>query len=926
MATYVNANLASFGGSTTNGAVAHYAKFGQYEGRAVPGGPSSGQNFTLTTSTDGSSLKGDAGTTSTAGNDTFSGSITYLISLGETAPTAASTFNLADAISGGLGIDTLNLVVDGGLDGTAVPAVTAASVSGIEIVNLRNVGAEAATTDNLTLNADNYPGITEIHSDRSISGSTLSVTNLATGATIGMKGNGVVENGDVIFAYKTATTPINIAISGGTKSLVTGIAAAAAQIHNTASGATTATIKSTGAANTVDLITLSGNASITAITIDATTDLTFGGAVAGNAQVGIVNSALSSATLTVTGAGVVDIETMGAALTTVNASANTGGLKTVMSATTTAKVTGSATANNTVTTGSVLTTGFAAAGAGAGDRLILADATHLTSVTASKYTGFEVLRNNGATDFDVTVLASATSLEVGGANAGLTGMTVAQAASIRVLASNGTNTFALGNALGTSDVIGFTLQNETAAAVATAIDLTALTITGIETLNVVSSAGVKASTSGTGNDLGFAAAANLTAINVSGEYDLTITNTNITKAVTITSTQTGTAKLFTTAVLAIGSKVQGSGGADSFTITTNEGSTFLGGAGNDTFVIVQSVLLADGTTDTVINGEAGTADVLNVTDAAANLNDAHFTNVTGMESLTLVGTTSIALTTGGSFKAGFVDGVTVRAGAAIVGASSLNFGLYDKPINLLLDADGAGAGSIAADVLLVTGGSAADTLEVLTQFVGHANTDQGVAINGGGGNDIISLTLGATLLGNAGVAVQKITGGLGADNITVSAHVNDSVATSGITFTVAGGDSPVSGFDSVTGYKLGDITGGISLAADTLDFAAAGVNNYGATTATGYASSELTVAVSATGVVTFAGTSAASLSVAQKLAAVQSVVITANGDTAFFVDGADTYVFNNLTAGDSVVKLVGVSAAALIAVFDVTTDNHIFIA
>ncbi len=848
---------------------------------------------------------------------------------GEGSPTTASTFNLADSISGGLGIDTLNLVVDGGLDGTAVPPVTAASISGIEIVNLRNVGAEVAATDNLTLNADNYPGITAIHSDRSISGSTLSVTNLATGATIGMKGNGVVSNGDVVFAYKTATTPINIAISDGTKSAVTGTATLAAQITNTASGATTATIKSTGAANTVDLITLSGNASITAITIDAATDLTLGGAVAGNGQVGIVDSALatSGATLTVTGAGVVDIETMGAALTTVTASANTGGLKTVMSATTTAKVTGSATANNTVTTGSVLTTGFAAAGAGTGDRLILADATHLTSVTASKYTGFEVLRNNGATDFDVTVLASATSLEVGGANAGLTGMTAAQAASIRVLASNGTNTFALGNALGTADVMGFTLQNETAAAVATAIDLTALTVTGIETINVVSSAGVKASTSGTGNDLGFAAAANLTAINVSGEYDLTITNTNISKAVTITSTQTGTAKLFTTGALAIGSKVQGSGGADSFTVTTNEGSTFLGGAGNDTFVIVQSVLLADGTTDTVINGEAGTADVLNVTDVAANLNDAHFTNVTGMESLTLVGTTSIALTTGGSFKSGFVDGVTVTAGAAIVGASSLNFGLYDKPVNLLLDADAAGAGATEADVLSVTGGSAADTLTVLTIFEGHATTDQSISINGGAGNDIISLTVAATLLANASAtSLQKITGGLGADNITVSTHINHADATSGLTFSFAGGDSTVTGFDSITGYRLGDLTGAISKAADTLDFATANLLAYNATTATGFASSELTVAVSATGVVTFAGTSAASLSVAQKLAAVQSVVVTATGNTAMFVDGADTYVFNNLDAGDSVVKLVGVQAGALVSVFNVTTDNHIFIA
>ena len=37
VAAYVNANLAQFGGSATNGALAHYVKFGASEGRAAPG-------------------------------------------------------------------------------------------------------------------------------------------------------------------------------------------------------------------------------------------------------------------------------------------------------------------------------------------------------------------------------------------------------------------------------------------------------------------------------------------------------------------------------------------------------------------------------------------------------------------------------------------------------------------------------------------------------------------------------------------------------------------------------------------------------------------------------------------------------------------------------------------------------------------------
>ena len=82
------------------------------------------------------------------------------------------------------------------------------------------------------------------------------------------------------------------------------------------------------------------------------------------------------------------------------------------------------------------------------------------------------------------------------------------------------------------------------------------------------------------------------------------------------------------------------------------------------------------------------------------------------------------------------------------------------------------------------------------------------------------------------------------------------------------------------------------------------------------------------GLVTFAGTSAASITLDQAIAAVQSVVATSNGETAVFTyttsGVTDTYVFNNNTT-DSVVKLVGISAAALITTNDATTDNGIFI-
>jgi len=109
--------------------------------------------------------------------------------------------------------------------------------------------------------------------------------------------------------------------------------------------------------------------------------------------------------------------------------------------------------------------------------------------------------------------------------------------------------------------------------VATPIDVTALTATGFETLNVVSSSGVKAGGTGVGNDLAFAAAGDLTAINVSGAYDLTIAAANITKAVNITSTQSGTAALYVSGDFANGSSVTGSGGADAFVLGAGFGRT-----------------------------------------------------------------------------------------------------------------------------------------------------------------------------------------------------------------------------------------------------------------------------------------------------------------------------------------------------------------
>ena len=62
-----------------------------------------------------------------------------------------------------------------------------------------------------------------------------------------------------------------------------------------------------------------------------------------------------------------------------------------------------------------------------------------------------------------------------------------------------------------------------------------------------------------------------------------------------------------------------------------------------------------------------------------------------------------------------------------------------------------------------------------------------------------------------------------------------------------------------------------------------------------------------------------------EIAAVQSVVVTANGDTAFWIDNGSTYVFNNSTAGDVVVQLVAQTGATSLLTTNAVTDLGIHI-
>ncbi|TFI48398.1 hypothetical protein E4O93_07980 [Diaphorobacter sp. DS2] len=130
VAAVVNANLAQFGGSATNGALAHYVKFGAAEGRTAPGtSVSNGQTFTLTSGTD--TLTG------TAGNDTFTGDV------------ASNQVQASDSVDGGSGTDTLKVF---GFSGAAAAATSGTTESAVVTLSPLASG-EYITIAGLTLTA-----------------------------------------------------------------------------------------------------------------------------------------------------------------------------------------------------------------------------------------------------------------------------------------------------------------------------------------------------------------------------------------------------------------------------------------------------------------------------------------------------------------------------------------------------------------------------------------------------------------------------------------------------------------------------------------------------------------------------------------------------------------------------------------------------
>lgn len=753
--------------------------------------------------------------------------------------------------------------------GTTSGIIAAAPIAVVEVqgVSVSNV---TGATDTVT--AANFVGATAFNSENSTS--AVTITGVTAAQSVGIIGNGSVTNGSLNFTTSSASvTAATINIAGGTK---------AGTVTSTNTNLLTATINSTGAANTLTAIDLSTGTTVTALTVNAATNLvglTTSGTPATSGMVLLNADYAATAALTVTGAATSVAFGNGAAANfkTVDASGMTAGGLTIQGGTNLTSFIGGQ-GNDTFTTAAAYgasTAGMIAAGAGTADVLVLNAASDLaTAAQAALYTGFETLRTAG--NQDMSLLAGITAIQVNSATGLITQMSAAQAAAVQVRTAGTTATFALADAAGTSDVLNLSMGVGTTTSAALGFT-GAVTMNGFETLNITTNAGSTA-TPGTNQTSTFATAFvadKLTSIVLKGQA-VTFADVATAKAVTINAaalTGNGTVGLTETGNLFVGSTVIGSGIADVFNLGT-VGSTYNGGAGDDAFNATVATIRAAAVYNT-IDGGAGidTLTIANGSTAVAMVDD-DFKNISNIEKIviTSTGTTTQSIATGGwvesGFKANGLDlATTAGTGAITITASSFSG-------NSTISATNAGTG-----VITIATGSGNDKITV----VGGATN----VIDAGAGNDIIV----------GGTAVDTITGGLGSD--TMTGNGGSDVFAIGATGSVAG-----TSMDVITDYTTG---------ADTLTFAATQVL-VTADSTTLVAGTN--VNHTSTGLVTFA---TADNTLALKIAAIQAdAQLDAAQSVAMFVDGANTYVYSAGAAignaDDQIIQLSGVTGLTTIGI------------
>jgi len=899
VATYVNANLASFGGSTTNGAVAHYAKFGQYEGRAVPGGPSSGQTFTLTTSVDTTGiLKGDLGTTSTAGNDTFNATETTLTGL--------------DTINGGAGTDTLN-IVDTSLTAYTLP-VTLLSISGIENLSISHTANAAAATDAViadvsTLTDMRSVSVSNLGStpDITITGSA-NLTSVTIGgasgiATVADSGtNGASTTDKIATITLVGVTGVGTLSSEALTTLnLTSTGAAVTNTDSVATDARTLTVNFLGGTNvgavdagatTVNVLTGGSTASVlgassvfaaaTSLNYTANTALTSGTVTAGEAL-----------TVNVTANAVITATTLATAkATTVNVAANAAiTASTLGAATTTAlNLSGSSamTLTQTVATAGVITsTGTGArtlaTAIGTAQRYVGGDGADTITVTGSNTTAITTGAGNDIVTTD-GIVGTGGSLNAGDGTGDTVVMTGAQAATAGASA-----TF-------NSKFTNFEILSLTTDGGANVVDLSG--VNGVSKVTAIGQTNVTLNSFASGGTLTFTGASTAAVIGVTGaaggindvvNLDLAKTAAGIVAYGTVTAANVETINITSNDKVTAGSTAA----IDTLTLVATSAKTVTV-AGNNGLLLTNTGNVAITSFDAsgvVANGTADTAALLAVSFASANTTASAAVSITGGAGADrLAGNAANSDTIVGGLGNDIITGDASAETQTITIATTSN----------------------AAAVLTVTiDGSALVMTALGTETSGAIAALVNTAINGNAlflAKGISSAVLGSVVTVNAGLT---------AGNIALIT-VDESIATA-TTFTVA------LTADGAQNTKADTLTGGAG--SDVFHYAGNAAN----TTVNIDTIIGLDLGTSSTAVDTFVfGNAGATKTVVVLTTAQQATVtasstfanavdnafvgIAADGATGLFTYGGDTYLLHNGDGGagftataDYVIKVTGVT-------------------
>jgi hypothetical protein len=531
-----------------------------------------GQTYTLTAGVDN--------ITGTNGDDTISAYINTT-----TATVGQSTLSGADVVGAGAGTDTLNLSVEGA-DGTG--SLTAATITGIEKFFIRDLNGNGASTYNF----GTVSGETQAWNDRSTQAVTFS--NLATGTTVGIKGDNSNNVSATTFSMATATDAVAIAIDGGVKG--------GANITRAATGEAAVTITSTGAANTVGTIDLDNAATtVKSVTIDATTKLT----------ASLAADYAASSTLTLKGAGAIDLSgaALSANITTVNAADNSGGVTVTVGANT-ATVTGG-TGNDTVSAAALVFNSTGSLNGGAGtDTLVVQDEAQLTAATVAKMTNFEVLRTNDDNDagldtFNTALITGLTGVVIGAQSTddgvSLTNVSAAVAGDITIAGSQVVGpTIGVSGAATVGQLDTLTLKINDGATAVNTLTVANVTAAGVETVKVVAT-----------DNLTLQAATGLTALTkleVSGSGAVNVTTGGLAlnvNTVVDASAATGAFTFSAAAATTNGIAVTGSSTKANTITGSGQADAITGGAANDTITAgngIDSVNISQGGDD-IINIE-----------------------------------------------------------------------------------------------------------------------------------------------------------------------------------------------------------------------------------------------------------------------------------------------------------------------------------